>query len=94
MVNDPVCGMTVEEDNAAAQEEYQGKTWYFCSSSCHSRFLADPPRYAHPEAMTDPVCSMEVSSDSRYHEEYAGKTYYFCSESCLSKFNKEPAQYT
>jgi len=94
MVNDPVCGMTIEVDSAAAQEEYQGKTWYFCCDSCHSRFQADPARYTEPETMTDPVCSMEVSSGSVYHKEYVGKTYYFCCESCLDKFNKEPAQYT
>ena len=27
----PVCSMTVEEDEAAATAEYDGKTYYFCS---------------------------------------------------------------
>lgn len=49
MVTDPVCGMTIEEDNAAAREEYQGTTWYFCSDSCHSKFLSDPAQYAKTE---------------------------------------------
>ena len=31
MAIDPVCGMTVEENSAEVQEEYQGTTWYFCS---------------------------------------------------------------
>ncbi|NOY16141.1 MAG: YHS domain-containing protein [Gammaproteobacteria bacterium] len=93
MVNDPVCGMTIEVSNAAAQERYQGTTWYFCSDSCHSKFLVDPARYAQHETMTDPVCYMEVSLDSGYHAEYEGKTYYFCCESCLGKFMKDPTQY-
>ncbi|GMT40921.1 MAG: hypothetical protein IEMM0001_1656 [bacterium] len=93
MAIDPVCGMTVEANSAAVQEEYQGTTWYFCSDRCRSRFLADPDTYAQPETMTDPVCCMEVSTDSSYHVEYDGKTYYFCCESCLGKFNIEPAHY-
>jgi len=93
MANDPVCGMTIETSDAVAQEAYQGTTWYFCSDSCHSKFLANPAQYAQTGTITDPVCGMEVSADSDYHVEYAGKTRYFCSESCLDKFNKEPAQY-
>jgi len=93
MAIDPVCGMTIEENSAAAQEEYQGTTWYFCCDSCHSKFVAEPTRYAQPQSVTDPVCGMEVSMDSDYHAEYAGETYYFCCESCLDKFNTEPAHY-
>ncbi len=93
MANDPVCGMTIETSDAVAQEMYQDTTWYFCSDSCHTKFLADPARYAKPGTITDPVCGMEVSADSDYHVEYAGKTRYFCSESCLGKFNGDPAQY-
>ena len=46
---DPVCGMTVDPESAAAQEDYQGKTWYFCSEHCHSKFQADPEVYTKPE---------------------------------------------
>jgi Cu+-exporting ATPase len=31
---------------AAASEEYQGKTYYFCSEGCHQRFVAAPEQYA------------------------------------------------
>ena len=31
---DPVCNMTVEEDEAAATADYDGKTYYFCSAAC------------------------------------------------------------
>ena len=47
-VKDPVCGMQIEPQNAAAQEEHDGATFYFCSKSCHETFLADPHRYGHP----------------------------------------------
>ncbi len=94
MAKDPVCGMEVSADSAAAQETYQGTSWYFCSEGCHGKFQADPAQYAGSETLVDPVCGMEVSKDSDYHTEYAGRNYYFCSESCLGKFKAEPGQYT
>ena len=42
---DPVCGMTVEEDNAAATSEYKGTTYYFCSKDCKEEFDSDPESY-------------------------------------------------
>lgn len=43
---DPVCGMTIARDQAAGQSEYEGTTFYFCSSSCKARFDADPAQFA------------------------------------------------
>ena len=45
-VTDPVCGMEIDTAAAAASEEYQGKTYYFCSGGCHQRFVAAPEQYA------------------------------------------------
>ncbi len=42
---DPVCGMTVEEDKAAATSEYKGKTYYFCARGCKVVFDRDPEKY-------------------------------------------------
>ena len=46
MVTDPVCGMEIDSATAAASEEYEGKTYYFCSEGCHQRFVAAPEQYA------------------------------------------------
>ena len=43
---DPVCGMTVEEADAAATAEYRGKTYYFCSVDCKEEFEENPEDYA------------------------------------------------
>jgi Cu+-exporting ATPase len=91
---DPVCGMSVDSESAAAQQDYRGKTWYFCCEHCHSKFQADPAHYALPETPTDPVCGMEVSEDSDHHAAYNGQSYYFCSSSCLEKFEVDPESYT
>ena len=45
MAKDPVCGMEVDENKAAATKEYQGKTYYFCSESCGTRFSEDPDKF-------------------------------------------------
>lgn len=42
---DPVCGMQVEEGSSAGQSEYQGRTYYFCSSGCKTKFDEEPERY-------------------------------------------------
>ncbi|MDP8969143.1 MAG: YHS domain-containing protein [Actinomycetota bacterium] len=42
---DPVCGMTIEEDDAADSSEYQGHDYYFCSTTCKERFDGDPEAY-------------------------------------------------
>jgi Cu+-exporting ATPase len=37
--------MDVDPASAAAQSQYQGKTYYFCSTSCKEEFDSDPARY-------------------------------------------------
>ena len=44
-MQDPVCGMTVERDTAAAAWEHEGITYLFCSVGCMRRFRADPEHF-------------------------------------------------
>ncbi len=44
-VTDPVCGMNITPDAAAATREADGHTYYFCSAHCAASFDADPARY-------------------------------------------------
>ena len=44
-MTDPVCGMTVEPEAAAAAWEHEGTTYYFCSVGCMERFRADPEHF-------------------------------------------------
>jgi len=48
MAIDPVCKMEVDQKQVAAKAEYQGATYYFCSSACHKTFTAEPAKYAKP----------------------------------------------
>ena len=44
-VTDPVCSMQIDSAKAAASETVEGRSYYFCSTSCHNQFRADPDRY-------------------------------------------------
>jgi len=42
---DPVCGMMVVPERAAAKLEHAGKTYYFCSNGCTGRFSREPEKF-------------------------------------------------
>jgi YHS domain-containing protein len=46
MERDVVCGMQVDPPKAAGTSEYNGKTYYFCSKGCKTKFDANPAQYA------------------------------------------------
>lgn len=51
MVKDPVCGMDVNPEIAAAQgltAEHDGQTYYFCGRGCKLDFDDDPARIIDP----------------------------------------------
>jgi len=45
MEQDVICGMEVDPAKAAATSQYAGKTYYFCSKSCTTKFDANPAQY-------------------------------------------------
>jgi len=49
---DPVCGMKVLTQEAAGSFECNGKTYYFCSTSCLNKFKADPESFLKHTAQT------------------------------------------
>ncbi len=42
---DPVCGMDVNPETAAATSIYDGTTYYFCAPRCKKAFDANPTMY-------------------------------------------------
>jgi len=46
LVLDPVCGMSVEERNAAASLEHGGQMYYFCSRGCSWEFNQSPEHFS------------------------------------------------
>jgi P-type Cu+ transporter len=45
MEKDVVCGMQVDPAKAAGTSEYKGKTYYFCSNGCKTKFDGNPGQY-------------------------------------------------
>jgi Cu+-exporting ATPase len=58
---DPVCGMKVLPQKAAASVEHAGRTWYFCGQGCRTKFEANPGKY-DGSAPAVSVSSVPISS--------------------------------
>jgi len=43
--------------------------------------------------LKDPVCGMNVTTDSVHHCDYQGQHFYFCNPKCLTKFQLDPIRY-
>ena len=62
---DPVCGMTIEEEEAAGSYEHGGVKYFFCHPSCLERFRENPSAFltadetAVPAAGTMFTCPMD-----------------------------------
>ena len=52
---DPVCGMTIEEQDAVGSQHYDGVTSYFCAPSCLERFKDDPDAFVRADAPPVPI---------------------------------------
>ena len=46
MEQDVVCGMHLDDAKAQDKTEYNGRTYYFCSTTCKAKFDARPGAYA------------------------------------------------
>lgn len=105
---DPICGMTVKPETAAATVEHNGENIYFCSVGCSEKFkrqiAAEAPsglvqlgRRSPQEATPphiDPVCKMLVNPDTAAASfEHDGETYYFCNIGCKDRFAGDPGQF-
>jgi P-type Cu+ transporter len=60
---DPVCGMKVSPQKAAASIKRAGHTWYFCSQGCKAKFEANPDKY---DGSTLPVSAPKSPAANRY----------------------------
>lgn len=61
---DPVCGMTVNPQKAAASVEHAGTMYFFCSRSCATKFQADPAKHLSPRNPSARSASPETPEDA------------------------------
>ncbi|MFQ5945579.1 MAG: YHS domain-containing protein [Anaerolineae bacterium] len=57
MAKDPVCGMEVDEQKAAAMTGYKGKPYYFCAPACKATFRNAPEKYVAAERGEKKCCA-------------------------------------
>jgi len=96
-LKDPVCGMDVSADSEYCAR-HEDTDYYFCSETCQHKFIKEPDSWLpsgasgdESEQLKDPVCGMDVTTDSDYHIRHSNQDYYFCSEHCEHKFAADPA---
>jgi YHS domain-containing protein len=51
MDNDMVCGTGVDHVSATAWSDFDGQTYYFCSTACKEEFDFDPEQYLQMEGV-------------------------------------------
>jgi heavy metal translocating P-type ATPase len=56
---DPVCGMKAAA-NPEKSATHEGKTYYFCSTGCVTKFIADPLRYLAPVKKTPSAADLQA----------------------------------
>ncbi len=61
MAVDPVCGMKVNPDTAAASSEHDGVTYYFCAPGCQRAFARDPSAFLGGKAR---ACRDDARADA------------------------------
>ena len=52
MEKDVVCGMQVDPAKAAGSSQHNGKTYYFCSKGCKTKFDANPAQFVSSAALS------------------------------------------
>lgn len=50
-VTDPVCHMMIDPADAAGSSTHKKQTYYFCATSCKTRFDANPTRYVQGKTL-------------------------------------------
>ncbi|UCE93189.1 MAG: YHS domain-containing protein [Flavobacteriaceae bacterium] len=63
MKQDPVCRMEIDEKDAAASLQYDGKIYFFCAESCRDSLTADPKKYNDPKQVISSHGSLKLASN-------------------------------
>lgn len=71
---DPVCGMTVHPDSAAGSYDYQGRTYYFCSTHCVGKFRNDPEAFLNKQPTQTMVQPVGIQRAKPHHKNTVANT--------------------
>ncbi len=65
MERDPICGMTVDPEKAAAKVEHAGASYYFCSQGCAARFEKEPEKFLRAAGAVGKVPSPDAHEPAK-----------------------------
>jgi Cu+-exporting ATPase len=65
---DPVCGMKLSPEKAAASMNHAGRTWYFCAQGCKTKFEANPGKYDGSQAA--PLTTISAAPKNQASAQY------------------------
>jgi len=63
---DPVCGMSTDQEDQFIRHKHDGKSYYFCSDHCLTKFKADPGTFTGREEKAPPAAE-HTHEDSRVY---------------------------
>lgn len=66
---DPVCGMTVDPQNAKGKSEHKGTFYFFCNSKCKIKFDENPEKYLNKKNSHEVVSSKDIEYTCPMHPE-------------------------
>jgi uncharacterized protein (TIGR00725 family) len=72
MMRDPVCLMNIGLRDAGAMAVHDGRAYYFCSSGCQERFVANPEQYRN-KARAERLAVGVMGSADRDTDDVVGK---------------------
>lgn len=75
MMRDPVCLMTVNPRAAAAMIEHAGRAYYFCSTGCRDKFLAQPEIFLNKAPGMRLTVGVMGSAEPTQQPEFEHKAY-------------------
>lgn len=66
---DPVCNMTIKEEDAVGTAEFEGQKYYFCSGSCKEKFERNPSSFIAEKAPEEEKDSKKTEWTCPMHPE-------------------------
>ncbi len=92
VVDCPVSKDPVRVRDAKDKSEHGGRTWYFCSSDCKSKFDSAPAKYASYLCL---ACGMTSLIGDSYTVSGAidGHAFHFCCNDCKKRVEKDASAF-
>src|ERR1700761_3847244 len=94
IAKNPICGMPVDPQKAAATIEYEGHSYYFCSKGCATKFQQNPAKYLATSSSATSAPLTEIATTAHSCCSHAPATTPQKSQTPAPKKSAEGVRYT